>query len=524
MGKIGAALSLLQAGFILAREGVISAIPAEVMPPPAKIVHALAGLIARPRSKDVEQSERLSIALNKLGPSWVKLGQFLATRPDVIGSQIATDLELLQDRMKPFETRLARQTLENSLGRNVDDIFSSFNEPIAAASIAQVHKAVIKKTGETVAVKVIRPGVRARFIRDLVTFDTAARLQEKYLPASRRLKPVAVTQMLSQSARIEMDLRLEAAALSEMAENIKNDPGFRVPQVNWELTGRDCLVLEWIEGIKFNDTKTLAENGHNLVQLAETLMQSFLRHTLRDGFFHADMHPGNLFVDHNGIIVAVDLGITGRLGKKERRFLAEILYGFITRNYLRVAEVHFEAGYVPHHHDVNSFAQAIRAIGEPIHGQSAKTISMANMLTLLFEVTELFDMETRTELLLLQKTMVVVEGVARTLDPDFNMWKVAEPVVSHWIASNLGPAGILTDAAVGVKSITRIASQLPVFAERAERFSVAMDDMAENGMRFSEQTADQIGKSEAWHGRWGRRALWVIALTAIIAVYMQYFS
>ncbi len=411
MGKISAAVSLIHAGYVLAREGVISAIPRDVLPPPARMGHAIAGMMARRRSKNVEQSERLSIALNKLGPSWVKLGQFLATRPDVIGSQIASDLELLQDRMEPFETRFARQTLHNSLGREVDDVFSSFSEPIAAASIAQVHKAVLKDGGEIVAVKVIRPGVRARFIRDLVTFDTAARLQEKFLPASRRLRPVAVTQMLSQSARIEMDLRLEAAALSEMAENIKDDPGFRVPEVNWELTGRDCLVLEWIEGTKFTDIKKLHEAGHNPVQLAETLMQSFLRHTLRDGFFHADMHPGNLFVDNNGMIIAVDLGITGRMGKNERRFLAEILYGFITRNYLRVAEVHFEAGYVPHHHDVNSFAQAIRAIGEPIHGQSAKTISMANMLTLLFEVTELFDMETRTELLLLQKTMVVVDAI-----------------------------------------------------------------------------------------------------------------
>ncbi|MCP4071520.1 MAG: 2-polyprenylphenol 6-hydroxylase [Hyphomicrobiales bacterium] len=524
MGKISAAVSLIHAGYVLAREGVISAIPRDVLPPPARMGHVIAGMIARRRSKNVEQSERLSIALNKLGPSWVKLGQFLATRPDVIGSQIATDLELLQDRMEPFETRFARQTLQNSLGREVDDVFSSFSEPIAAASIAQVHKAVLKDGDEIVAVKVIRPGVRARFIRDLVTFDTAARLQEKFLPASRRLRPVAVTQMLSQSARIEMDLRLEAAALSEMAENIKDDPGFRVPEVNWELTGRDCLVLEWIEGTKFTDIKKLHEAGHDPVQLAETLMQSFLRHTLRDGFFHADMHPGNLFVDNNGMIIAVDLGITGRMGKNQRRFLAEILYGFITRNYLRVAEVHFEAGYVPHHHDVNSFAQAIRAIGEPIHGQSAKTISMANMLTLLFEVTELFDMETRTELLLLQKTMVVVEGVSRTLDPDFNMWKVSEPVVSQWIAGNLGPAGIVNDAAAGLKSIARVASQLPQFAERAERLSLAMDDMAENGMRFSDQTADQIGKSEAWHGRWGRRALWMIALTAIIAVYMQYFA
>ena len=524
MANINAAFSLIRAGYVLAREGVISAIPREVLPGPAKFGHILASLIARRRSKKIEQSERLSIALNKLGPSWVKLGQFLATRPDVIGTQIATDLELLQDRMQSFETNLAKQSVEASIGRKIVEVFSFFGEPVAAASIAQVHKADLKDGGEPVAVKVIRPGIRSRFNRDLATFETAARFQEKYLPASRRLKPIAVTQMLAQSARIEMDLRLEAAALSEMAQNVKDDPGFRVPDVNWELTGRDCLVLEWVDGIKFNDTQELLEQGHDLVQLAQTLMQSFLRHTLRDGFFHADMHPGNLFVDKTGLIVAVDLGICGRLGRKERHFLAEILYGFISRNYLRVAEVHFEAGYVPHYHDVNSFAQAIRAIGEPIHGQSAKTISMAKMLTLLFEVTELFDMETRPELLLLQKTMVVVEGVARTLDPDFNMWKVSEPVVGQWIASNLGPAAFVNDTANGLKSAARLVSQMPQFAARAERLSLAMDEMAQNGLRFDRQTAEQIGKSEARHTRWGRYALIVIALTALVAVYMQYFS
>lgn len=524
MGSLKSVFSLAHAGYILAREGVVSAIPREVMPGPAKLAHMAAGLIARRRSKDVKQSEKLSIALNRLGPSWVKLGQFLATRPDVIGTQIALDLELLQDQMAPFDSALARQTFEDSIGRPVDEVFSSFSEPVAAASIAQVHKAVIKDSGETVAVKIIRPGVRPRFSQDLDSFYFAARLQEKYSAAAQRLRPVAVTDMLAQSARIEMDLRLEAAALSEMAENTKDDQGFRVPKVNWELTGRDCLVLEWVDGIKFNNVEKLEEQGHDLVQLAETLMQSFLRHTLRDGFFHADMHPGNLFVAPDGMIVAVDMGIAGRMGLKERRFLAEILYGFITRDYRRVAEVHFEAGYVPHHHDINSFAQAIRAIGEPIHGQSADTISMAKMLTLLFEVTELFDMEARPELLLLQKTMVVVEGVARTLDPEFNMWKVSKPVVSQWIASNLGPAGIVCDAASGLNSLRHLATQMPVFAERAARLSASMDEMAENGMRFDAETAKNIGESEAFHNRWGRRALYLIALSAIVAVYMQYFA
>ncbi|MGN6466049.1 MAG: AarF/UbiB family protein, partial [Rhizobiaceae bacterium] len=255
--------------------------------------------------------------------------------------------------------------------------------------------------------------------------------------------------------------------------------------------------------------------GHDLKALAANLIQSFLRHTLRDGFFHADMHPGNLFVEADGTIAAVDLGITGRLGKKERRYLAEILYGFIVRDYRRVAEVHFEAGYVPMKHDVAAFAQAIRAIGEPIHGQSAETISMARLLTLLFEVTELFDMQTRPELLLLQKTMVVVEGVARTLDPAFNMWKASEPVVGGWIRDNLGPKALLIDARDGARALLSLARQAPELAQRAERLSRQIDAMAEHGLRFDAATAKAIGRAEARHTRWGRVALWVIALALV---------
>ncbi len=347
------------------------------------------------------------------------------------------------------------------------------------------------------AVKVIRPGVRKLFFRDLESYFLASRLQEKYIPATRRLRPVEVTQTLAQTTKIEMDLRLEAAALSELGENTANDPGFRVPSVDWERTGRDVLTMEWVDGLKLNDIEGLRDAGHDLIGIAARLVQSFLRHTLRDGFFHADMHPGNMFVDADGTIVAVDLGITGRLGKKERRFLAEILYGFITRDYRRVAEVHFEAGYVPRIHRVASFAQAIRAIGEPIHDQPAETISMARLLTLLFEVTELFDMETRPELIMLQKTMVVVEGVARTLDPHFNMWKTAEPVVGDWIRDNLGPRGMLEDAREGISALTSLARQAPDLAARTERLSreIDADGRARAALRRRDGQGDRQGRS-----------------------------
>jgi len=407
--------------------------------------------------------------------------------------------------------------VEASLGRPVAELYASFGDAVAAASIAQVHPAEgdYPNGRRKVAVKVIRPGVRRRFQNDLESFFLAARLQERFIPATRRLRPVQVTETLAPTTKIEMDLRLEGAALSEIGENTRDDPGFRVPSVDWERTGRDVLTLEWVDGIKMNDVAGLAAAGHDLKKIAANLVQSFLRHTLRDGFFHADMHPGNLFVEADGTIVAVDLGIAGRLGKKERRFLAEILYGFITRDYLRVAEVHFEAGYVPQRHDVAAFAQAIRAIGEPIHGQPAETISMARLLTLLFEVTELFDMQTRPELVLLQKTMVVVEGVARTLDPAFNMWRTAEPVVGGWIRENLGPRGLLSDAREGAVALLALARHAPELSVRAERLSRELDIMAQEGLRFDQATAEAIGQAEARHSRSGRVALWVIALALV---------
>ncbi len=509
-------LALARAGFVLAREGVISELPDDLLPGPGRFAKKAAALIARKGVASSARADRLSAALNRLGPSWVKLGQFLATRPDVVGKQLAHDLENLQDRMQPFSLEEARQSISGSLGVPVDTVFENMGEAVAAASVAQVHKAVRKRDGAEVAVKVIRPGVRNRFRSDLNTFYAAAQFQEQHLPATRRLRPVAVVDMLAQSAKIEMDLRLEAAAFSELRANTLEDEGFIVPGVDWELTGRDCLTMDWVDGIKLSEVDKIRAAGHDLKKLAATLVQSFLRHTLRDGFFHADMHPGNLFIDAQGSIVAVDLGIMGRLGRKEQRFLAEILYGFITRDYYRVAEVHFEAGYVPHHHSVSSFAQAIRAIGEPIHGQSAETISMAKLLTLLFEVTDLFDMETRPELLLLQKTMVVVEGVARTLDPEFDMWRTSEPVVADWIRHHVGPAGLLEDAREGLHAARRTARLLPEIADRAEILASQLADMGESGVKLDPETVEAIGASKARRTKWGNRALVVIALIAIV--------
>ncbi|MGL4634429.1 MAG: 2-polyprenylphenol 6-hydroxylase [Beijerinckiaceae bacterium] len=503
-------------GYVLAREGVISRIDPAIAPPQAKPLLWLAGLIARKTSADA--AGRLARALGRLGPSHVKFGQFLSTRPDVVGAKLAKDLERLQDRMPAFPQaeaiKLVEATLEAPLAKN----FSHFSEAVAAASIAQVHKATRADTGETVAVKILRPGVRNKFRKDLDAFRGGAEFAEKYLPGMERLKPTAIVEVLERSVAMELDLRLEAAALSEMAQNTKDDPGFRLPTPDWERTGHNVLTMSWIDGIPLSDITALEEARLDLPALGRTVIESFLRHAIRDGFFHADMHQGNLFADRGGNLVAVDFGIMGRIGDKERRFLAEILFGFITRNYRRVAEVHFEAGYVPAKHSIDDFAQAIRAIGEPIHQRRADEISMAKLLTLLFEITDLFDMKTRPELVMLQKTMVVVEGVGRTLDPKLDMWKTAEPVVRGWIERHLGPIGKLQDAGEGVGSIARAAFKMPELVNRSERLVGELEGAVASGFTLSSASIESIGKAEARRARWGNGALWVIAgLLAVLA-------
>ncbi|TPW26092.1 2-polyprenylphenol 6-hydroxylase [Pararhizobium mangrovi] len=519
MSGPGAYFRLARVGWVFLREGVLAALPVEELGGSARTLHRLTVVLARPKAIKRARKDRLARAVEKLGPSYVKLGQFLATRPDVVGKDMALDLAMLQDEMETFPIDIAKQQIADSIGRPVSELYRRFDPPIAAASIAQVHPAqVADETGERkVAVKVIRPGIRKRFYHDLDTFYLIAHLQERFVRSARRLRPVEITKTLEQTTKIEMDLRLEAAALSELAENTADDPGFRVPKVDWERTGRDVVTMEWIDGIKMSNVEGLKRAGFDLNELADTLIQSFLRHTLRDGFFHADMHQGNIFVDHDGIIVAVDMGIVGRLGKKERRYLAEILYGFIMRDYRRVAEVHFEAGYVPRHHDTASFAQAIRAIGEPIHGQPAETISMARLLTLLFEVTELFDMQTQPQLIMLQKTMVVVEGVARTLNPRFNMWAAAEPVVGDWIRQNLGPARILHDTRDGLHALMRLVDSAPEILSRMDALSAEVEDIIKNGVRFDNEAVKFLSKAQATRRRVGEVALWILAGVALIA-------
>jgi ubiquinone biosynthesis protein len=504
-------LRLARAGFVFAREGVFALVDTRPLPLPAKTAIAFARLFERPSTKGGES--RLSAALTRLGPTYVKLGQFLATRQDVVGTKIARDLESLQDKMAPFPQSEAEAMVAAAFGKPLSAVYTNFGPAVAAASIAQVHRAEIEVNGarKPVAVKVLRPGIERRFKSDLDAFFFAARKAEAFSTEAQRLRLIEVVSTLARSVSIEMDFRLEAAAASEMAENTREDVDFRVPTVDWDRTARDVLTLEWIDATPLSDRALLESGGLDLKRLARAVIQTVLRHALRDGFFHADMHPGNLFVDDAGQLVAVDFGIMGRLGVKERRFLAEILLGFITRNYHRTAEVHFEAGYVPPHHSVASFAQAIRAIGEPIHNRVAEEISMAKLFMLLFEVTGMFDMRTRPELLLLQKTMVVVEGVARSLDPKLDMWTVAEPVVREWIERNLGPIGRIEDAAEGAIEVGRLLGEAPKLLARGAVLVEQLDAITRDGLMLAPDTVAAIGRAEARRNRWTTAALWVIA-------------
>lgn len=462
---------------------------------------------------------RLAQALQSLGPSYIKLGQMLATRPDVIGEEIARDLMLLQDRLPPFPLDEAQATITRELGGAMDAHFTGFDAPIAAASIAQVHRARTSAGAESqsreVAVKILRPDIEHAFAEDLKSFFWLARQIERTQPLMRRLRPVEVVRTLADSVALEMDLRYEAAAASELAENMTGDPEFRVPQVDWRRTGRRVLTLEWVEGIPIGDRDALIAAGHDLTALSEAMIRIFLKQAMRDGFFHADMHQGNLFVDPDGVIVAVDFGIMGRLDSRNQRYLAEILFGFVRRDYRRVAEVHFEAGFVSRDKSVDAFAQALRSVGEPIFGLRAGDISASKLLTQLFQVTETFDMKTQPQLLLLQKTMVVVEGVARTLDPTVDFWRVSEPVIKSWIADNLGPEARLAEAAGSAAALARAIPNLPGWIERAER---AAEIFADAGSHPHTGNRDHTGGGNNLRAQAG----WWVAALAVMALILSW--
>ena len=413
--------------------------------------------------------EKLCQSLEDMGTTFIKLGQFLATRPDIIGEKIAKDLEKLQDKLPAFGTEEAKTIIAKEIGPKSFKNILSVSDPIAAASIAQVHFAKIKIDGQEkdLAIKILRPNIHKLVNEELDALMFLAFLVENVVKSTKRLKLVEVINLLKEITNVEMDLRFEAAAAGELRENTINDTGIKVPKIYWNYTSKRILTLDKINGISIREVEQLKKLNIDLKKISTNLIQLFLKQAVRDGFFHADMHQGNLFVDKNGNIVPVDFGIMGRLDKNNKKYLAEILFGFIERDYVKVAEMHFLAGLVPPNTSKDDFAQALRSIGEPIFGQSIKDISGGNLLGQLFEITEKFNMQTQTQLLLLQKTMVVVEGVARKLDPDTNIWEVSRPVLENWIKSVKGPESALNKTIELSKDILERIPDLPKVMDNA---------------------------------------------------------
>jgi len=420
-------------------------------------------------NNNLNEEQRLCNSIQEMGTTFIKLGQFLSTRPDIIGIEIAKKLENLQDKLPPFSSDEAKKIMKKELGENNYNSLINISEPVAAASIAQVHKAQLNdnETIKDIAIKILRPNIKKIFNEEIDALMLLAFIIEGTIKKTKRLKLVEVVFLLKEITNIELDLRFEAAAANEFLENTKNDVGFNVPKIFWNFTSENILTLEWINGISIREKEELEKRNIDTKTLASDVIQHFLRHAIRDGFFHADMHQGNLFINENGEIIPVDFGIMGRLDKLNKRYLAEILFGFVKRDYKKVAEVHLIAGLVPKNISIDEFAQALRSIGEPIFGQSVKNISGGKLLNQLFEITEKFNMQTQIQLLLLQKTMVVVEGVARKLDPDTNIWNISRPILENWLKEFKGPINKANEFVNEASEVLKRLPDLPIIMDKA---------------------------------------------------------
>lgn len=476
-----------------------------------KITIALmtAGVRTTSNLTSMRKGKRLATALQKLGPGFIKLGQALSVRSDLVGEKIADDLATLQDNLPPFETNLVRQAIEDEFGRPLNTIFSSFDDnSIAAASIAQVHYATTTEN-LPVAVKILRPGIEAAFARELDLLSWLAEIAERYIPKARRLRPIEIVDTLTQSVAIEMDLRLEAAAGDELRANFNDDLLFKIPAMDWTRTGKRVLTSERVTGVPIDEISTLEDAGLNIEALVANMARAFFLQVFRDGFFHADLHPGNLLVDEDGAIRAVDFGIMGRLDKKTRYYLAEMMTGFLTKDYDKVAAVHFQAGYVPSSQSEKAFAQASRAIAEPILGLPLKDISLARLLAQLFTVTERFKMETQPQLLLLQKTMLVAEGVGRRLHPQTNMWELAQPLIEEWMNQALSPEAKATEA---IEEAGKLIERLPILIAD---MSDGVSSLANEGIKLHPEVVSALtGGDKVVRWPW-----WVVTMIAVGVIF-----
>jgi len=479
--------------------------------PPLRLAIRLAGGHADPAKSVLRPGQRLAAALQEMGPTFIKLGQSLSTRPDFVGDDVADDLAELRDKLPPFPADQARALVASEFDAPLESLFQSFDDvPVAAASIAQVHYAITIE-GAEVAVKLLRPGIERRFAQDVALLTWMAEWAERLRPRMRRLRLTTSVRNFEAAVGREMDLRFEAAAAAELANNFQGDPGFIIPGVDWQRTSRRVLTLERIQGIPIDRTDEIAAAGIDLTHVVELAADAFFKMVFRDGFFHADLHPGNLFVGPTGEIIAVDFGITGRLDRKTRHFLGELLLGFLNRDFHRVAQIHFDAGIVPADQNVDLFTQAVRSIAEPILGRPMHEISVARLLGQLFEVSRNFKLEAQPQMLLLQKTMLVAEGVGRKLNPDVNMWSLARPLIEDWMADNLGPRAKVRES---VGKLLETIENLPRLVKNFEHMT---ETLRGGGVHLH---PDSVKAIEGSRRQGGLFPMWVPWILAAILAYL----
>lgn len=492
---------LLRTGFVLARhDALIPAEYAKSVPWFVRWIGWVSRIFAR-RDLAKNPGERLALALENLGPAYIKFGQILSTRSDMLDPEFTKGLSRLKDNVPAFPMQEAEARIAKEFGKPWQEIFKTLSEPVAAASVAQVHKAELL-SGELVAVKILRPNIHALMAKDIDVLRMVAALAQTFVKALDRLDPKLFIETVARSVMLELDLRLEAAAASEVGEAAVETGLFRVPELYWQLSSKNIMVMEWIDGIALSSDAVLSDPDIDRKALAIKTIQCFLSGAFDYGVFHADMHEGNLIVDTDGQLVLLDFGILGRLSHEEQRFHAEILYGFLERDYQRIAEVHFEAGYVPAHHTVEDFASALRAVGEPIFGKTSDQVSMSKVLLQLFEITDIFDMKMQPQLILLQKTMMQAEGVARRLDPEFDMWEASRPIVEASLRRELGPEGRISDFMADLRRAQKTLKAMPAAAENVAALAKAWQagevDLSKSAQAASVTKPRAMLKGFAW--------------------------
>ncbi|KJY85962.1 MULTISPECIES: ubiquinone biosynthesis regulatory protein kinase UbiB [Vibrio] len=435
---------------------------------------------------DKELGERLRLALQELGPVWIKFGQMMSTRRDLFPAHIADPLALLQDQVSPFDGQLAKEQIELALGGPLENWLTDFDiKPLASASIAQVHTAKLKSTNQEVVLKVIRPDIRPVIDADLKLMYRMARIVAKALPEARRLKPVEVVREYEKTLLDELDLRREAANAIQLRRNFEGSDELYVPEVITDFSNETVMVSERIYGIQVSDIEGLKANGTNMKLLAERGVSVFFTQVFRDSFFHADMHPGNVFVNpehpDNPQWIGLDCGIVGTLNSEDKRYLAENFLAFFNRDYRRVAELHVESGWVPRETNIDEFEFAIRIVCEPIFAKPLCEISFGHVLLNLFNTARRFNMEVQPQLVLLQKTLLYVEGLGRQLYPQLDLWETAKPFLEKWMMNQVGPQAV----------INAVKDRAPFWAEKLPELPELLYDSLRQG-KMMNQRMDQL--------------------------------